>query len=171
MTRNEFYNDITEWWQLKEFCFEYDLTTLDCVYHYEDFDNIIDDALQLAISREMWYTIKDMLNEVPTGYDYYYVDPDDAWNHYGLNNDADFMNYRDDVAMAMDELELWDDDEYDEEDDEEDVDPDDLIPVADEPIAFDDFMNTSLVALDMARTNKQMAVVATSEFLVVEATA
>lgn len=167
MTRDEFYNDITEWWQLKDFCCDYNLTTLDCIYYEDDFDNIIDEALVSAINREMWYTIKDMLNEVSTGYDYYYVDPDDAWNHWGLNNGEDFMNYRDDVAVAMDELGLWDDDE----DDEEDVDPDDLIPVADEPIAFDDFMNASLVALDTARTNKQMAVVATSEFLVVEATA
>ena len=167
MTRDDFYNNITEWWQLKDFCNDYDLTTLDCVYYEDDFDNIIDGALATAIDREMWYTIKDKLNEVPTGYDYYYVDPDDAWNHWGLNDD-EFRTYRDEVAEAMDEMELWDEPDDDEE---EEVNPEDLIPVADEPIAFDDFMNASLVALDMARTNKQMAVVATSEFLAVEATA
>lgn len=85
-----------------------------------------------------------------------------------LGVDDDFEDWKQDVINAMDDLELW---ETEDDDDEEEVDPDDLIPVADEPIAFDDFMNASLVALDMARINKQMAVVATSEFLMVEATA
>lgn len=168
MTRDEFYEEITDWWELKDFCDNESLSTLDCIYDEYDFDEHIDDALDNVVrfGGEGWYDIKDMLNEVPTGHRFYYVDPDDAWNCWGV--DDDFEDWKQDVINAMDDLGLW---EIEDDDDEEEVDPDDLIPVADEPIAFDDFMNASLVALDTARTNKQMAVVATSEFLVVEATA
>lgn len=169
MTRDEFYEEITDWWELKDFCNNESLSTLDCIYDEYDFDEHIDNALDNVIryEGEGWYDIKDRLNDVPTGHRFYYVDPDDAWNCWGV--DDDFEGWKQDVINTMDDLGLWD--EAEDDDYEEDVDPDDLIPVADEPIAFDDFMNASLVALDTARTNKQMAVVATSEFLVVEATA
>lgn len=138
MTRDEFREEITDWWELREFCYNESLSTVDCIYDEDEFDEHIDDALDNVVryEGESWYDIKDRLNDVPTGHRFYYVDPDDAWNCWGV--DDDFEDWK---------------------------------QVADEPIAFDDFMNASLVALDTARTNKQMAVVATSEFLVVEATA
>lgn len=163
MTRDEFYNNITEWWDLIDICNDYNLTACNDVFSDDQFCEIIDEALAEAIGYESWHTIKDWLNYVPTGYDYYFVDEEDPWNHSGLD-DSDFLEYKDQVAEDMEYMGL-----FDATDDDDDVDPEDLIPVADEPIAFDDFMNASLVALDTAQTNKQMDVVATSEFLVVEA--
>lgn len=128
MTRQEFIDDVTTWWELIDFCNDEGCDICEYVYSSDVYDDIINEDLQERVNHESWQSIYDWLEGLPTGYDYY-----DTYDDYvGLDDNWDFDRYKEDVLeWADNDGAIWDeepeeeeegeelDDEFDEEDEEE----------------------------------------------------
>ena len=120
MTRHEFIEEIDSWEDLIQFCNSYnDCYICDDVYNSYDKDEYIDSNFYGLCREECWTAVRDYLNEIPTGSDYYknsgsYLD----WIE--LDSD-DFEEYKQDALNWGDDNDIWDEEESDEE--EEELDP------------------------------------------------
>ena len=127
MTRQEFIDDVTTWWELIDFCNDEGCDICEYVYSSDVYDDLINEDLQEMVKHESWQSIYDWLEDLPSGYDYY-----DTYDDYvGLDNNWDFDRYKEDVLeWADNDGTIWDepeeeeeeeelDDEFDEEDEEE----------------------------------------------------
>lgn len=133
MTRDEFYESITTWEELKDFCYDNDCELLSDVYSDDARDSEIDGCLENWASRYSWYELRDKLDNIDTGSDWWLYDEDGEWIALG---DREFDSYRDDVASWMDDNGYWDD--ADDEDEEYDEEP--APYVEEEPAPEDDDM-------------------------------
>lgn len=125
MTRNEFIEDVTTWYDLRSFCDDnrlYDF--FEDIYSEEERDEVIDERLDDYARDYTWYDLRDWLSDIPTGYDYYKCNGVLDWEPLDR---SDFEDIKDSVIDRMDQDYAWDD----EEDDEfiEDENEDDTIPI------------------------------------------
>ena len=118
MTRAEFFENVTSWWDLKDFCSDEQCDICDDIYDEEARDDYINECLIDWARNDSWTELLSRLEDIPTGYDYYRYDDYGEWE--GLV-DGDFDEIRDEVAEWMDDNGYWDDDE--EEADDEDEEP------------------------------------------------
>lgn len=118
MTRAEFFENVTSWWDLKDFCSDEQCDICDDIYDEESRDDYINECLIDWARNDSWTELLSRLEDIPTGYDYYRYDDYGEWE--GLV-DGDFDEIRDEVAEWMDDNGYWDDDE--EESDDEDEEP------------------------------------------------
>lgn len=146
MTRHEFFEDITEWWQLIEFCRDngYDGYVED-IYDDDGRDEFINECLVDWAREDTWRELLNRLDDIPTGYAYYRYNYGD-WD--GLD-DGDLEALKRDVAAECDADGLWDEEDTDEEDDEDEFaddedfdeesdDEDDDTPIEDEDCSLDE---------------------------------
>ena len=121
MTRNEFIDNITEWYELKDFCSDFDCDVCEDIYDDDDYDDIVEEDIRDAIADYGWRDIRDFLGNLPSGY--YYYRRNSAFDYDGLDDD-DFEDYKEDVLEWGDDYGAWDEEETIEE---EDFSIDDLI--------------------------------------------
>lgn len=126
MTRKEFLEDVNDMDDLICFCNDNDLSTLEYVYDSDSFDSYINDCLydKVRNNGDSWVDVKDWLNDIPDGYDYY----DTEYDFEGIG-DYEFDDYKTRVLDDADYYDVWEDEEDDEEvegveDDEEVYDSD-----------------------------------------------
>lgn len=113
MTRQEFLDDVCDFSELREFCYDNDCSICDDIYDDESKDDYINEHLSdMADDAEDWKSLYCTLRDIPSGYDYYRLDDYGEFN--GLDG-ADFEDYKDEVLEWMDDNEYWDEDEDDEE--------------------------------------------------------
>ena len=146
MTRAEFYENVTTWWDLKDFCSDEQCDICDDIYDEEGRDDYINDCLMDWARNDSWTELLSRLEDIPTGYDYYRYDDYGDW--VGLD-DGDFDEIRDEVAEWMDDNGYWDDDE-EEADDEEDtpfIDPEDAEPIDDEDCSLGELFEGSVARI------------------------
>lgn len=110
MTRQEFLDDVCDFSELREFCYDNDCGICDDIYDDESKDDYINE--HLSDMADDWRSLYRILDDIPTGYDYYRLD--DYGDFNGLDDD-DFEDYKDEVLEWMDNNEYWDEDEDDEE--------------------------------------------------------
>lgn len=154
MTRAEFYENVTTWWDLKDFCSEERCDICDDIYDEEGRDDYINDCLMDWARNNSWSELLAILDGIPTGYDYYRYDDYGEWE--GLD-DGDFDELRDEVAEWMDENGYWDDDEEEADDDEEEpfddeedapyIDPEDVEPIDDEDCSLGELFEGSVARI------------------------
>lgn len=139
MTRQEFIDDIEDFDDLIQVCSEYGCTVCDSVYDSDQCDDWIDEHTEEWAENENWRDLRDMLDSIPTGYDWYRIDDYD--NVHGLDN-QDFENYKSEVAEWMDGNALWD-----AEDEEEDEEPAPVVQAqpVDESAPEEDFSISELM--------------------------
>ena len=94
MTRNEFIDNITEWYELKDFCSDFDCDVCEDIYDDDDYDDIVEEDIRDAIADYGWRDIRDFLGNLPSGY--YYYRRNSAFDYDGLDDD-DFEDYKEDV--------------------------------------------------------------------------
>ena len=116
MTRAEFYENVTTWWDLKDFCFDENCGICNDIYDEEGRDDYINECLMGWARNDSWTELLSRLEDIPTGYDYYRYDDYGDW--VGLD-DGDFNEIRDEVAEWMDNNGYWDDDEEEADDEDE----------------------------------------------------
>ena len=145
MTRNEFIDNITEWYELKDFCNDFDCDVCEDIY---DDDDYVEEDIRDAIADYGWRDIRDFLGNLPSGY--YYYRRNSAFDYDGLDDD-DFEDYKADVLEWGDDYGAWDDEE---EEDEEYADADDDFldsleeePDEDETIEEEDFSIDDLIGM------------------------
>ena len=123
MTRQEFIDNVTCMSDLIEFCTDVDCDLLCDVYDSEGRDDYINENLLCDWARECdWEEVRNILDDIPTGYDYYYYDGD--W--HGIN-EWEFQDWKQQVFEWCDECDVFSDDEEELEDDN------DGFPVDEEP--------------------------------------
>lgn len=109
MTRDEFLENITTWWELMDFCSENDCEICEDIIDDDERDNEIDEDVADAIRYDHWYDIRGYLNDIPNGYSYYRRNG--RFDYDGLC-DEDFDRYKEDVLNWADhEDDVWDDDQ------------------------------------------------------------
>lgn len=153
MRRQDFIDDITTWSELLSFCYDEDCDICEDIYSEDSRDEDIDTNNLVEWARNnTWQELHDILEEIPTGYDYYCRDDYGDW--FGADNDL-FEDRKQEVIDWMDDGGYWDE-EYEDEEDvyldndyEEDVCPDndyeeeeDLEPVEPESISFTDLFTS-----------------------------
>ena len=110
MTRNEFIENVTTWWELKDICGEYGCNYLDDVYNDEERDEYIEDYLNHYANEHCWRDLRDRLCDIPDGDGFFQYNYWDDWYELGNN---DFENYKGDVLEWMDDNEMFDEEEDD----------------------------------------------------------
>ncbi len=159
MTRREFEENINNFQELYDFCYDNDLQTMESVETKDAiFQDLIDDHIKEYLSSGYWYNLRNILDDIDDGYDYYRVD---GILDYIPITDDDFEAYKSDVADEMDGY--WDDEDEEEteeaqpvtEPQPEPVDPEDLVPIEDEEISFCDL--TASVSTDIGKFEAKFA--------------
>lgn len=146
MTRNEFLDDVTTFGELKDFCSDNGCNLLDDVYDEESRDDYVNDCLAEWAHNNSWEELRDILNEIPTGYDWY-LDDYGSWD--GLD-DEDFENCKNDVLEWADDNDIWEDDEEGDEEDSdyfEDESEDDEPAPEEEDFSVGDLIGMCVAAL------------------------
>lgn len=115
MTRDEFL-EIDSWSDLLYFCSNEGCSICDDICHEDDRDDYINECLtDMARDAYDWKDLRDTLDNINTGWDYYRRDEyDGEW--IGLDGD-DFGEYLNDVLEWGDEEEVWDEPDEDEDED------------------------------------------------------
>lgn len=142
MTRAEFFENVTSWWDLKDFCSDEQCDICDDIYDEGGRDDYINECLIDWARNDSWTELLSRLEDIPTGYDYYRYDDYGEWE--GLV-DGDFDEIRDEVAEWMDDNGYWDDDEEeaDDEDEEPIDDEEEEPPVEDEDCSLGELFAAS----------------------------
>lgn len=121
MTRTEFLEDVTTFGELFDFCDEHGLYsyTEDLLY-CEDLDESVDNDLSEYVRDEGWQNVRDALDDISTGYDWYRKR---GLLYYEGLDDYDFDRMKDEVYENAVVQDLFDDDEEGEEEEIEDNTP------------------------------------------------
>lgn len=113
MTRNEFLEEVNDYYDLKRFCWDYDCYECDDIYDTDQLDDYINEQLvEWAHDARNWQELYDRLNEIDVGYDYYRID---GYGDITVLDDFDFDGYKDSVLEWGDRNGVWDEDEEEEE--------------------------------------------------------
>ena len=146
MTRREFEDDVCSFDDLIDLCSEEGCSECSDIYSYDDYNTAVNEELEDRVSYDGWIEIRDWLDSLPTGYDWYRKSEwDGSWK--SLNDYDDFDRYKENVRDWMDEYGRWDDDE--EEAPYED--PEDLVPVEQEAVSFEELMMSGSAVVEAAR--------------------
>lgn len=115
MTREEFIDDITTMWELLDFCEEHGCYVCEDVYSDEAYNDFINEDIVEWARNETWENLLSILQDLPTGYDYYRRDEYGDW--YGVDS-YDFDSYKNDVLSWGDDNCEWDEPEEEEGEEE-----------------------------------------------------
>lgn len=111
MTRQEFIDNCTYWNELLDICDEYGCRICDDLLDGDTRDDRIDEDISEALNNNYWYQIRESLNSIPSGYDYYIRIGE--LEYRGLDDD-DFERYKEDFGDWGDRNGIWDEDEEEE---------------------------------------------------------
>ncbi len=111
MTRDYFIEEVTTWSELLEFCGEEGCYTCEDIIYSDDLDELLCNDISEAIRHDTWTEIRDALDSIETGYDFYVIRG--TFNYEGADDDFDY--YKDEVLEWGDYNDKWDEPE-DEED-------------------------------------------------------
>lgn len=143
MRRQDFIDDITTWSELLSFCYDEDCDICEDIYSEDDRDENIDSNSLVEWARNnTWQELYDILEEIPTGYDYYWEDDYGDW--HGADDDL-FEDRKQEVIEWMDDGGYWDEEYEDEEDaylDNDYEEEEDLEPIEPESISFTDLFTS-----------------------------
>lgn len=141
MTRSEFLDNITEWYELKDFCNDFDCDVCEDIYDDDDYDDCVEEDIRDAIADYGWRDIRDFLGNLPGGYDYYRRNS--TLDYDGLGDD-DFEDYKEDVLEWGDDCGVWEDEEEYAEDDDflgsQEEEPDEEESVEEEDFSVGDLI-------------------------------
>lgn len=159
MTARQFREDITDFADLSDFLDDENdeyLSDADIRY-YDDLDSVIDEDVDNFVRYDYdgWYELYSYLGDVGR------MDHGEGWYHRNGSFDYDFLTQTDfeDIKAEIYEryanngwFEEDDEDEYEEE--EEPVDPEDLIPLEEEDVSFDELFASGVEAVLKAQEER-----------------
>lgn len=117
MTRRDFIEDVTCWYELEDFCAQADIReVLEDVYDDEAFDSMVtEDIIDYLQNWGGWRDLDNIVNDLPGGWDRYIHYGDSLTDWQGSDDgDERFEEYKGYVIERADDDELWDEDEEDE---------------------------------------------------------
>lgn len=147
MNRQEFIDTVTTWGELVSFCTDEGIDFCDDIYSDDDLDSYIDAHLNELCDDECWQDVRDILYDIPQGYDYYQRVEYTYMEFTGLSDEDDeFRVRKDDILEYMDTNGLWDDTDDEDNDDEEVVSADEF--ESDSSVSLGDFFASTVEAFD-----------------------
>ena len=153
MTREEFHNTITDFASLYELCCSMSRCyIMEGIYDQSGLDDYINDQIEYWARDQSWDELRDQLNDIPTGYDWYRVDD------YGdiFSVEDEFMEYKSEVEEWMEDNDYFDEDDDDDYEEPERPSyvpvPEDYVPVAAEDVSFDDVLEGSCLLKTVKKT-------------------
>ena len=145
MTANEFLENVNDYYDLKDFCSEIGCEYCDDIVDDDTLDEDVEYALGEYRRDYSWREIRDLLNDIPTGYDWYRCDG--SFDYVGLD-DSDFEDSKDKVyEWALNNGYFDDEADEDEEYDDEVVEDDFYEEPEDDPVADEDFSVADLMGM------------------------
>lgn len=150
MTRQEFIDRVTDFYELVEFCNENGCDICEDLYDDDGLDECVEDDLRNAAGEDSWRNIRDWLGDIPTGYDWYCREG--YFDYRGV--DYDFDEYKENVLNWADDEDIWDDEDEEDEEDLDEEDDDDF--EVEEDVSMDD-----MVKACFEQTSEHMAQVET----------
>lgn len=145
MLRQEFIDNIVRWGDLTSFCYNEDCSICDDIYDEDARDEYIDDHLVEYAHEHDWTTLRNILDNIPTGYDWYILDDYNEWE--GADDDL-FDERKEMVLEWMDNGGYWEDEDEEEivtvsEPDAavEEIDVEDLTPIEEEDISVSELFS------------------------------
>lgn len=127
MTRQDFIDGVTEWYELLDFCYNEDCDICEDIVSNDTMCEEIDEELAEVVRERSWRDVRNLLNDIDTDYDYYRREG--CLSYSPVDDDSDFEDYKNDVIEWMDNGGYWEDEEDDEAYDEaEPFDDDDFAP-------------------------------------------
>lgn len=146
MTRREFEDEVTTWWELQDFCEEIRCNIMDGLIDGDSRSAYIDEELVDLARNNTWTDLLSILQryEDESGYEYYLYD--EYYGEYRGISDYDFDDYKQQVMEWADQNDAWEPEE-----EEEPVDPsvfteDNAVPVPEEDCSFDEMFEDAMVA-------------------------
>lgn len=121
MTRTEFKENITSWGDLIGYCDNMGWDFMSNVYSEGSMDDFVDEKICDLIKHVNWREVREYLDDLSDGYDYYILTEDDGFEGA---DDYDFDRYKLDILEYGDEQGVWEADEEDET--EEDIEEEDI---------------------------------------------
>lgn len=113
MTRQQFIDEVYTYGELLDFCYDEGCEICDDIWTADSRDEEIDEYyLEDWARNNNWQDVLDILDGIPTGYDYYRKDDYNDWVGLG---DYEFEEYKDAVLEWADDHESWEPEEDDEE--------------------------------------------------------
>lgn len=126
MYRQDFIDNITTWEQLIDFCQDEDCEICDDIYSENERDDKIEENLIDIASCKYWDELRDWLNNIPVGYEYYFQDDCDDWQEADIYI---FEDRKEEVIRWMDNGGYWDDDSDEDKETGSIEEDEDLSPV------------------------------------------
>lgn len=143
MNANDFLENVNDYYELKEFCSEVGCEYCDCILDNGGLDEEVDYALGEYIRDYSWDEIRDLLDEIPIGYEWYRRDS--SFDYVGLDGSA-FEDSKDEVYEWALNNGYFDDNEGDEEYNDA-TDPEFCDEVEEEDFSVSDLMEMCSVTL------------------------
>lgn len=132
MRRQDFYDEVTTWDELISFCNDYALDTCEDIYDRDELDSVLTDEIKNYITNHWWKDLRDVLNDIPYDYEYYYREGDIKYRYV----DDELNDFQDYVVEEMDRRGFWDEDE-------EELPAADTTPIEEEPLSIDELISAS----------------------------
>ena len=138
MTREQFEEEICDFGDLKEWCWEHDCSICENIYDEDSMDDWVNECLVDWARDHTWRELYRILEELPTGESWYYMNDWGDWEYCECN----FNEWKDEVLAWADENgefneKSFEDDEY--------VDPYILEPTEAEDVALEDMFSSDEV--------------------------
>lgn len=109
MKRQEFIDDVRSFYDLIQFCNEYGYDGVcEDIFDDDERDELIEEDISDALQHCSWRAIRDNLNDIPTGHDWYRRD---GLLEYSVLYGADFESHKEVVLRLGDEDGIWEDEE------------------------------------------------------------
>lgn len=143
MTRQEFIDDITYWYELERVADDFGYENmLEDIYSQDSYDDQIMDSVKYNFSTPD--EVRDFLDEIPRGYDRYEY-CDGRW--YGTDSgDTTFEEYKSRLLEEMDYNDEWDEEDTEDNNDEDNEEVEPEPPLEEEAI---DISEVLLEAVDI----------------------
>lgn len=152
MTREEFEEIISSFDELIDWCYDYDCNICSCIYDKYAYNEFINEQLCDWAREYDWTEMRDILVNLPTGYDYYTRNGYGEWE--GLEN-YDFDDYYHDVLQWGDDNEIWDVEDEDPEEESQNCDDEEETPIEIENISFSELFLSSVSTMQAIRQKEE----------------
>ena len=157
MTREQFEENVVDFDNLIEFCNSYGYASfVEDIYSEASYDDYIDEELSDMVRTERWWDVRDFLDNVESGFEWYFRDEWGDWE--GLTDD-DIDSWVEDLTSMLE-----DDDFFESEEDEEELVEDfetelesikdRLTPIEEEDFSIDELFagcSAALLSVSQAR--------------------
>lgn len=143
MTRSYFLECVNSWDELVEMCRDYECNVCEDIIDSETMDDYVEEDVRESDCS--WRELRDNLDDITTGYDYYRCDG--TFDYVPMNDGSDFDEYKEEVLYWMDDNGMWDEEEEEEPEDDDDFFVEKSVQDDEQCVQEEDFSVSELISM------------------------